>query len=173
MICVSDGGREKSTGTQRIDSVMAQVGPETISFKPSNVISSIPPGLLTRFLYSQPVSQTSNIKHQTSKRTVILVYLFLAEEPRFPHAWLQVTCPSTRIGRITNYAAFSRDMVSEGKTCLCCEMYCFGPDELLEMNDQAIVDLTLADSAKSGLLDPARCFDHLVLRLPGGCVSPG
>jgi protoporphyrinogen oxidase len=171
MICVSDGGREKSTGTQWIDSVVAQVGPETISFKPSNVISSIPPALLTRFLYPQPVSQTSNIKHQTSKRTVILVYLFLAEEPRFPHAWLQVTCPSTRIGRITNYAAFSRDMVSEGKTCLCCEMYCFGRDELLEMNDQAIVDLTLADSAKSGLLDPARCFDHLVLRLPGADAS--
>ena len=58
MTCVSDGGCERGTGTQRIDSVMAQVGPETISFKPSNVISSIPPGLLKRFLYSQKVSQT-------------------------------------------------------------------------------------------------------------------
>ena len=75
------------------------------------------------------------------KRTVVLVYLFLNEEPRFPHAWLQVTCPSTRIGRITNYAAFSRDMVPQGKTCLCCEMYCFGPDKLLEMDDQAIAKL--------------------------------
>ena len=171
MTCVSDGGCERGTGTHRIDSVMAQVGPETISFKPSNVISSIPPGLLKRFLYSGIPNQRPNVKPQTCKRTVVLVYLFLDEKPRFPHAWLQVTCPSTRIGRITNYAGFSRDMVPEGKSCLCCEMYCFGPDELLEMRDQAIVSLTLDDCARSGLLDPARCFDHLVLRLPGADAS--
>ena len=81
-------------------------------------ISSIPPGLLKRFLAnsatSRPVHVLSpqNLKPQhIAKRTVILIYLFLNEEPRFPHAWLQVTCPSTRIGRITNYAAFSPDMV--------------------------------------------------------------
>jgi len=171
MICISDGGRGKSTETQRIDSVMAQVGPETVSFKPLNVISSIPPGLLTRFLYSQPVSQTSNIKHQTSKQTVVLIYLFLNEKPRFPHAWLQVTCPSTRIGRITNYAAFSPDMVPPGKSCLCCEMYCFGPDKLLELDDQSIANLAIQDCAKSGLLNPPNCVDHLVLRLPGADAS--
>ncbi len=105
------------------------------------------------------------------ERTVVLIYLFLNEEPRFPHAWLQVTCPSTRIGRITNYSAFSPDMVPKGKTCLCCEMYCFGPDKLLEMDDQAVAKLALDDCARSGLLDPARCFDHLVLRLPGADAS--
>src|SRR5215831_323447 len=171
MTCISDGDREKADRTQRIDTVITRIGSETISFKPSNVISSIPPGLLKRFLYSQPVSQTSNIKPQTSKRTVILVYLFLNEEPRFPHAWLQVTCPSTRIGRITNYAAFSPDMVPKGKTGLCCEMYCFGPDKLLELDDLSIVKLTLDDCGRSGLLDPAKCFDHLVLRLPGADAS--
>ena len=171
MTCISDGDREKADRTQRIDTVITRIGSETISFKPSNVISSIPPGLLKRFLYSQPVSQTSNIKPQTSKRTVILVYLFLNEEPRFPHAWLQVTCPSTRIGRITNYAAFSRDMVPKGKTSLCCEMYCFGPDKLLELDDLSITKLTLDDCGRSGLVDPAQCFDHLVLRLPGADAS--
>jgi hypothetical protein len=108
-----------------------------------HVVSSIPPQLLKRFLYANSSEQSSIPRSQSStgnplssvstapKRTVVLIYLFLNEEPHFPHAWLQVTCPSTRIGRITNYAAFSRDMVPEGKTCLCCEMYCFGPDKLL------------------------------------------
>ncbi len=195
MACVSDDGRQRAedrgqrtdvrtqssivshqSSGQRIDTVTAQIGEETICFKPSHVVSSIPPGLLKRFLYTGAASPSSAIGPQSSaasapKRTVILVYLFLNEEPRFPHAWLQVTCPSTQIGRITNYAAFSRDMVPQGKTCLCCELYCFGPDELLEMNDQAIVDLTLSDCAKSGLLDRAKCFDHLVLRLPGADAS--
>jgi hypothetical protein len=176
MICVSDGGRETGDGTRRIDTVIARIGPDTISFKPSNVISSIPPGLLKRFLAGNSSEPPSNVGPSSSvgnaaKRTVVLVYLFLNEEPRFPHAWLQVTCPSTRIGRITNYAAFSPDMVPKGKTGLCCEIYCFGPDELLELDDLSIVKLTLDDCGRSKLLDPAKCFDHLVLRLPGADAS--
>ena len=176
MTCVSDGGLQQTDGTQRIDTVVARIGPETIRFKPSHVVSSIPPGLLKRFLFAKssetpPLPGPPSSVVNAPKRTVILVYLFLNEEPRFPHAWLQVTCPSTRIGRITNYAAFSRDMVPEGKTCLCCEMYCFGPDKLLEMDDLSIAKLALDDCARSGLLDSAQCFDHLVLRLPGADAS--
>jgi protoporphyrinogen oxidase len=159
----------------KIDSITAEIDSETVIFKPLNLVSSIPPQLLKRFLNASS-SVTPDLRPPTSgggapKRTVILVYLFLNEEPHFPHAWLQVTCPSTRIGRITNYAAFSQDMVPEGKTCLCCEMYCFGPDPLLEMDDQSIVKLVLDDCAGSGLLDPKKCSDHLVLRLPGADAS--
>jgi protoporphyrinogen oxidase len=168
---------------KRIDTVTTRIGSGVICFKPSHVVSSIPPQLLKRFLYAKTSEQSSMSNPQPSvdsltssimnapKRTVVLVYLFLNEEPRFPHAWLQVTCPSTRIGRITNYAAFSRAMVPQGKTCLCCEMYCFGPDKLLEMDDHSIAKLAVDDCARSGLVDPAQCFDHLVLRLPGADAS--
>jgi protoporphyrinogen oxidase len=188
MTCASDKGQQATDegalsstsppqlSAQRIDTVTARIGADTICFKPMHVVSSIPPGLLKRFLHLDSSEQASVLRPPPSvlsapKRTVILVYLFLNQEPRFPHAWLQVTCPSTRIGRITNYAAFSRDMVPEGKTCLCCEMYCFGPDKLLEMDDQSIANLALDDCAKSALLDPGKCFDHLVLRLPGADAS--
>jgi hypothetical protein len=102
---------------------------------------------------------------------VVLVYLFLNEEPKFPHAWLQVTCPKTRIGRIANYAGFNGDMVPKGKTCLCCELYCFGEDNLLKLSDKEIADLVLDDLSRFKLLDRAKCFDHLVLRLPGADAS--
>lgn len=179
----------RQSSGHRIDTVTAQIGDETICFEPSHVISSIPPGLLKRFLCtsspltsdlgpltSQSTGPSSVVSSPSSaagapRRTVILIYLFLNEAPRFPHAWLQVTCPSTRIGRITNYAAFSADMVPPGKSCLCCEMYCFGPDPLLEMSDESIAKLAIQDCAKSGLLDPVACFDHLVLRLPGADAS--
>src|SRR6185503_2312082 len=95
----------------------------------------------------------------------------LDEEPRFPHAWLQVTCPSTRIGRITNYTGFNGEMTPKGKTCLCCEYYCFGPDPLLEKDDNAIATMTLEDCARSGLVDPKRCIDKLVMRWPGADAS--
>jgi hypothetical protein len=99
------------------------------------------------------------------------VYLFLDEEPHFPHAWLQVTCPTTRIGRITNYSGFNADMVPKGKTCLCCEYYCFGPDPFLEKDNDEIARIALDDCARFNLVDPSKCFDRLVLRLPGADAS--
>jgi protoporphyrinogen oxidase len=168
-----------------INSVTAHIGnSETIVFKPSHVVSSIPPEFLKRLLFSQPVpaplvapksnESGSAIGHsplKVPKRTVVLVYLFLEEKPRFPHAWLNVTCPGTRIGRITNYSAFNGDMVPKGKTCLCCEFYCFGPDPLLEMDDKKMAQTALDDCARSSLIDAVKCFDQLVFRFPGADAS--
>lgn len=173
-----------------INSVTAEVASESVVYEPSHVVSSLPPQFLKQLLFAQPVpaplvapkldgdgsarSLPATAGHPLStppKRTVILVYLFLNEEPRFPHAWLNVTCPTTRIGRITNYSAFNGEMVPKGKTCLCCEFYCFGADPLLELDDESISQIALDDCTKSGLIDPAKCFHQLVLRFPGADAS--
>lgn len=157
----------------KINSVTAELGTETVTFKPQHVVSSIPLEILRTYLFSSsPVAGPT--KPPTSallQRTVVLAYLFLDEEPRFPQAWLQVTCPKTRIGRITNYTAFNGDMVPKGKTCLCCEYYCFGPDPLLDMEAEAIAKMTLDYCGRFGLVDPSKCFDQLVLKLPGADAS--
>ena len=62
-------------------------------------------------------------------------------------------------------------MVPEGKTCLCCELYSFGDDEFLQLDNKAIADRVLADCAQSNLVDPTKCFDHLVIRFPGADAS--
>jgi protoporphyrinogen oxidase len=155
-----------------INSVTAEIGSETTVFMPSYVVSSIPPKLLKRFLFPSSAGPgASQSSLSSTKRSVVLVYLFLNEEPRVPHTWLNVTCPSTRIGRITNYSGFNGDMVPEGNTCLCCELYCFGPDPLLEMKDEEISQKALDDCAASGLIDRAKCFHRLVFRFPGADAS--
>lgn len=165
--------REIRSSQGRIDEVIAEIESETVTFQPKNLVSSIPLEFLMKFLL--PENSETRTKQTRAldprRRTVVLAYLFLNEEPRFPHAWLQVTCPTTRIGRIANYAGFNGDMVPKGKTCLCCELYCFGEDDLLTLNDEEIAKLVLHDCAESRLLDPSNCFDHLVLRLPGADAS--
>jgi protoporphyrinogen oxidase len=167
------GVKEIHSSQDRIDEVVAEIESETVTFQPKNLVSSIPLEFLMKFLL--PENSETRTKQTRAldprRRTVVLVYLFLNEEPRFPHAWLQVTCPTTRIGRIANYAGFNGDMVPKGKTCLCCELYCFGEDDLLALKDEQIAKLVLHDCAKSRLLDPASCFDQLVLRLPGADAS--
>ncbi len=156
----------------KVETVVAEVRGENVAYKPQHVISSVPLELLLTMLQVRGSDGAPQDSHAVlPKRTVVLAYLFLNEEPRFPQAWLQVTCPDTRIGRITNYTAFNGEMVPEGKTCLCCEFYCFGPDPLLEMDDAAIAKMTLEDCARSGLVDPSKCVDQLVLKLPGADAS--
>ncbi|HEV2328935.1 MAG TPA: FAD-dependent oxidoreductase [Verrucomicrobiae bacterium] len=155
-----------------VETVTTEIGSEQIAYKPAKLVSSIPLEILAKLLLPQYSNASGNRpKALDQRRTVVLVYLFLNEEPHFPQAWLQVTCPKTRIGRITNYAAFNGDMVPHGKTSLCCELYCFGEDPLLQMKDDEILDLTLDYLSQMKLADRARCFDHLVLRLPGADAS--
>jgi hypothetical protein len=118
-----------------------------------------------------PEAYTSASAASTRRRTVVLVYLFLNRPPKFPHAWLQVTCPSTRIGRITNYSGFEADVVPTGKGCLCCEYYCYGEDPLLALDSAELVRQTLDFCTSTGLVDEDACFDHLVLKLPGADAS--
>jgi hypothetical protein len=102
---------------------------------------------------------------------VVLVYLFLNRAPDFPHAWLQVTCQKTRIGRITNYSGFNADMVPPGKGCLCCEYYCYGADPLLELDSKELVRQTLDFCVLSGLINRDSFVEELVMKFPGADAS--
>jgi len=155
-----------------IEGVVAEVGSETICYQPRFVISSIPLEVMIKLTGRKvPHAYTAAAGAASRKRTVVLVYLFLDRPPLFPHAWLQVTCPRTRIGRITNYSGFEADMVPAGKGCLCCEYYCFGDDPLLAVDPKQLVQDTFDYCAASGLIDRGSLQDNLVLKFPGADAS--
>ncbi len=156
-----------------IQTVKVEVNGRTLTYRPEYVVSSIPPQFLLKLLLKDRFdSIDENLKAPpSSKKTIVLVYLCLNEQPRFPHAWLNVTCRKTQMGRITNYTGLGGDMVPAGKTCLCCEFFCPAGDPLLEHDDPALVELALSDCARFGLVDRSKCFDQLVLRLPGADAS--
>jgi len=156
-----------------VTAIRAEIGGETIEYRPQHVISSIPIQFLLKYLLKARFdSLDESLKAPaSSKKTIVLVYLFLNEEPHFPHAWLNVTCQKTRIGRITNYSATNGEMVPKGKSCLCIEFYCNAGDSLLELDNKGFVELALSECTKYKLLDRSCHFDDLVLRLPGADAS--
>lgn len=179
-ICES-GGRvdhesrilEMTTDKGTIRSVKVEIDTEMINFELSFVISSIPAEFLQQLLLPGSINgHGSGLKPSPSRRrVVVLVYLFLNEEPRFPHFYLHVTCEQLKVGRITNYAALNTDMVPKGKTALCCEYYCFGEDPLLQLDNTQMADLAMSECARAGLVNRAKCFDTLVVRFPGADAS--
>jgi len=178
---VKNGGRflfganvlEMDTRDGLVAGIKVEHNGEAVYFEPQHVISSIPAQFLLQLLLKERFATLdANLKAPpSSKRTIVLVYLFLNEEARFPHAWLNVTCPDTRIGRITNYTGLEGNMVPKGKSCLCCEFFCQTEDPLLKLDDKGFVQLALQECAKYKLLDPDKCFDHLVLKFPGADAS--
>lgn len=162
---------QKSGG--RITAVVVEAAGETVQYDVEHVISSIPTPFLLKLLLKERFDALDPALKgpPSSKKTIVLVYLFLDEGPRFPHAWLNVTCPDTRIGRITNYSGMQGDMVPAGKTCLCCEFYCLSDDPLLRLDDKGFTDLASSECARYGLLHPTALTDSLVLRLPGADAS--
>ncbi len=150
----------------RIDTVKVVRNSETITYRPLHIVSSIPVEGLKKFLghVSPPKSHNMPVR---GKRSAICLYLFFDEPPRFPHVWLKVTCPQMKVGRITNYAAFNGKMIPDGKTCLCLEFFCTGEDSLLQMDDEALRQLGIAECVNAGVADSNKCIDFFVLRLPG------
>lgn len=156
----------------RVDSVIAEVNGETICYKPQFLVSSIPLEILIPMLGRKvPDSYLEAKKSPTQRRTALLVYLFLKSPPNFPHAYLQVTCKSTRIGRITNYSGFNSDMVPEGKGCLCCEYFCYGDDELLKLTDNELAKQTFDYCVSAGLMTADSFSESQILKFPGADSS--
>lgn len=164
---------EVATDGTRVTALTVQANGETVVYRPHHLVSSIPAHVLLKLLLKDRFDALDDSLKAppSSKKTIVLVYLFFNEPPRFPHAWLNVTCRKTRMGRITNYSGVSGDMVPDGKTCLCCEFYCGENDPLLHNTDTELVQLALKELGMNGLADPAAHFDSLVLRLRGADAS--
>ena len=96
------------------------------------------------------------------EQSVVLVYLFLDEPCRFPHAWLEVNDTDLHAGRITNYAAFNGDMVPEGKACLCVEFFSVGDNPLTRLSAPEVAALAIRECTENALIDPAKLLDTYV-----------
>jgi len=164
---------EMTVSGGKIRSVTATVGAETVMYAPEYVMSSAPAEFLQQLLFPACAeNRTAGPKPAAGlRRVVVLVYMFLNEEPRFPHFWLQVTDQKMKAGRIANYAALNADMVPRGKTAICCEYYCFGDDPLLQLDNAQMAQLCLDECAQAGLVTRSKCFDTLVLKFPGADAS--
>lgn len=158
-------------GTNRVDSVVAEIGGEPVQFNVQHLISSTPAEFLASHLMPGRPSQAAQKITSERRRVVILVYLFSNGPTKFPHFWLQVTCPSTPIGRVANFSALNADMLPKGKSCICLEIYCFGDHPLLKMDDKAVAEQAFEDSVRLNMVDRAACFDKLVFRFPGADAS--
>lgn len=153
----------------RIVAVEVTEGHKSERITASRVISAVPIMVLSSLLGGDRVA-IRQIDRNEGRQTALL-YLFLDQPSGLDHAWINVSCPSLKIGRITNYEAFGGDMVPRGKGCLAVTIFIHPGNELIHETDDSIENLIISELSSSGLLNEALIEDRLLIRIPGAEAS--
>ena len=150
----------------RVTSVRVSSDAVSRSYEVGGVLSTIPLRELVLRLTPEAPADVLAAARQLRYRDLCVVALMTNEADPFPDNWIYLHDPETRAGRVQNYGAWSKDLVQEGTTCLGVEYFCFEGDEIWEMPDDEAVEFATRELARIGLIDPARVFDGVKIRVP-------
>ena len=157
-INVSDGAARSVTVTHadgRVEDIAA-----------SHVISTMPMIDLARAIEPPAPADIRSAGEGLAYRDFLTVALVVPEEAGFPDNWIYIHSSDVKVGRIQNYGSWSPFMVKEGKTCLGLEFFVFEGDELWNMDDDALIELSKREIALLGLVDPDKVEVGFVTRIP-------
>ena len=100
-------------------------------------------------------------------RHTILVYLHVDAERLFDDQWIYVHSPELRLGRVTNFRNWTRELCcGQRTTILAGEFWCNGTDPLWSETDDALVARAARELRSTGLLGDAPLLDGHVVRIP-------
>lgn len=162
-ILLNTNVKQIDSASNSITKVALELEESTMFCRPQTVISSLSVELVAPLM---GIAFEAAPQERSFQRGVVMVYLFLNTEPRFPHTSLHVTCPNTRMARITNFGALGGEMVPKGKGCLCVEYFTAAATELMPKSDAEILEFALWECVFSGLLNRVDCVDALVFKHP-------
>ncbi len=134
----------------------------------SGVISSIPINLLVSKIVSPlPEAQIVDAARSLKFRNTILVYLIVEGNQLFPDNWLYINEPNVDLGRVTNFANWSSEMLpNQYQTPLCCEYWCNFDDQMWQMPEIELLHLAQKELRKISLLGNEEVSGGFVIRLP-------
>lgn len=135
----------------------------------NHVISTIPLNLLIEQLHPSPPSEVIAAAQSLRFRNTILVYLIVDSESLFPDNWLYINDAKVRLGRVTNFANWSPDMLPNSantQTPLCCEYWCNSNEYIWQESEENLTSLAIQELRQIKLLNQETVSDSFVLRLP-------
>jgi protoporphyrinogen oxidase len=130
------------------------------------IISTMPLTLMLRSLPGVPAEIIDSAKKLTFRNTVI-VYLLVNGKYLFPDNWLYIQEPEVRMGRITNFRNWSKDLFGDSaQTILALEYWCYNQDDLWTMTHESLIELAKQELMSIGLLKGATIAEGYVYKIP-------
>jgi protoporphyrinogen oxidase len=152
----------------RIYSVEVKAGETTQNITVGNAILSSMPmrALVNAFSPAAPakvLAAADGLKY----RDFVQVFLIIESTDLFPDNWLYIHDTGVKVGRITNYANFSKEMISapDRTSTLGLEYFCFEHDTVWNMSDADLISLAVTELKQLGLIVDETVADGTVFRM--------
>ncbi|MFN3927333.1 MAG: GtrA family protein [Pseudanabaenaceae cyanobacterium] len=140
---------------------------EEITSPCSHAISSIPINLLLEQMSPSPPEEVLSAARSLKFRNTILVYLLLEGTNLFPDNWLYINDPNVKVGRVTNFANWSPDMLgNDYQTPLCCEYWANFDDPLWQADSGELIALAERELRQIRLIKNYQVVAGTVVKLP-------
>ena len=119
-----------------------------------SLISSVPAPLLIRLLLPCPPTEAITPTTSLKFRSTVLVYVFVTGVNPFTEQCRYIMSPEIRLGRVTNFANWSPEMVANAKVLpLCCEYWCTHNDGTWRHSDDELCQQAIFDLVELSLID--------------------
>lgn len=151
----------------RIISIDVESGAESYNLAVEQLVSSMP--LTELVLALRPAAPAAVVAAAKSLRyrDLITVNLMIDKSQVTDQTWIYIHDPSITLGRIHEPKNWSVDMAPAGKSSIVAEYFCFAGDDVWNMDDQDLVDLTVRDlDQRLGFLKQEEVIEGFVVRVP-------
>ncbi|MHB0867177.1 MAG: NAD(P)/FAD-dependent oxidoreductase [Thermoleophilia bacterium] len=151
----------------RITSIDVESAAGSYKLAVQQLVSSMP--LTELVLAMRPAAPDDVIAAAESLRyrDLITVNLLIDKPQVTDQTWIYIHDPSITLGRIHEPKNWSVAMAPGGKSSIVAEYFCFAGDDVWNMDDQDLVDLTVSDLDKRlGFLKQEDVIDGFVVRVP-------
>ncbi len=127
--------------------------------------SSMPLTELALAMRPEAPAEVATAARSLRYRDLITVNLMINRPRVTDDTWIYIHDPTITLGRIHEPRNWSAEMVPAGKTSLVVEYFCFQGGEIWNMDDQALIDLTIEDlDRRLGFLKKDDVIDAFVIR---------
>ncbi|HDZ59358.1 MAG TPA: hypothetical protein ENH44_01065 [Actinobacteria bacterium] len=137
------------------------------SLEVGELVSSMPLTGLVKVMRPQAPDDVLEAADSLRYRDLITVNLIVDKPQITDLTWIYIHDPAITLGRIHEPKNWSPAMAPEGKSSLVTEYFCFEGGEVWEMDDQALIDLTIEDlDQRLHFLRKQEVMDAFVVRIP-------
>jgi len=150
-----------------ITSALIKGNGQTKDYLADNFVSSMPITQLIQRLSPKPPENILKAANFLRYRSLLIVYVILAEPEIFPDNWIYVHSPEIKVGRISNFKNWSAHMcLDSNKTNLCMEYFCDEDDDFWNMKDEELINLAKEELEKIKLAKKVDFEGGFIRRVP-------
>jgi protoporphyrinogen oxidase len=150
-----------------ISSVEVESGDGSYRLEVDQLCSSMPLTELVLAMRPEAPAEVVEAAQNLRYRDLVTVNLMIDKPQVTDQTWIYIHDPSFKLGRIHEPRNWSPAMAPEGKSSIVAEYFCFEGDDIWNMEDQDLIDLTVDDLGRRlGFLTAAEVIGGFVVRVP-------